>query len=210
MACAWLAEAFGDPPKIPPALAGEVGETRWDGVARMVRAGISSPLTTSVGRLFDAVAALCGLRASSTYEGQAAAELEAAAAPLESIRESGAYPMPLIAEGEAPVILDARETIRAIVADLASGAAPDAVSARFHLSLAGATASACALLAERHGTSTVALGGGAFQNRLLIERVAALLAAAGIRVLLPARLPPNDGAISYGQAAVAAATDALG
>jgi hydrogenase maturation protein HypF len=176
----------------------------------MIRAGLSSPLTTSAGRLFDAVAALCGLRAVSTYEGQAAAELEAAAAPLGSVRESAAYPMPLIAEGDAPVILDARETIRAIVADLASGAAADAVSARFHLGLAGATASACAALAERHGTSLVALGGGAFQNRLLLERVTALLEGRGLRVLLPLRLPPNDGGISYGQAAVAAATDAAG
>ncbi len=208
MACAWLAASFGDDPDVPAALAGQVDGGRWEGVARMVRSGLSSPLTTSAGRLFDAVAALCGIRARNTYEGQAAAELEAAAAPLGSVRESAAYPMPLIAEGDAPLILDARETIRAVAADLGAGARPDAVSARFHLALARSTASACADLAERHGTATVALGGGAFQNRLLLERVAALLADAGLRVLLPRRLPPNDGGIAYGQAAVAAALDA--
>ena len=211
MACAWLAAAFEeDRPPIPATLAGAVDEAMWRAIADMVRSGVSSPLTTSAGRLFDAVAALCGLRAEVSHEGQAAAELEGAAAQLGSVRDSGAYPMPLIADGEAPLILDARETIRAIVADLDAGARADAVSARFHLALAGATASACTALAERHGTGTVALGGGVFQNRLLLERTASQLADAGLRVLLPLRLPPNDGAISYGQAAIAARLDAEG
>ena len=101
--------------------------------------------------------------------------------------------------------LDARETVRAIVGDLASGASPAMVSARFHNGLADATTRAVTLLAQREGVQTAVLCGGVFQNRLLLERCVAGLAKTGLRVLFPQRLPPNDGAISYGQAAVAAA-----
>ncbi len=103
-------------------------------------------------------------------------------------------------------VLDARETVRALVADLERGASPATVGGRLHNGLANATAEACAREAERRGTSTVVLSGGVFQNRLLVERTLARLQEHGLRVLLPTRLPPNDGGISYGQAAVAAAT----
>jgi hydrogenase maturation protein HypF len=165
-------------------------------VAALCRSGVSAPLTTSMGRLFDAVAALCGLRGEVNYEGQAAAELEAAA----RLDERGSYPLP--PDGER---LDARETIRFLVADLEAGADAGQVSARFHNALAAATATACARLAEERGLDKVVLSGGVFQNRLLLERTGAALDAAGLRVLLPRRLPPNDGGIAYGQAAVAAA-----
>ncbi len=82
------------------------------------------------------------------------------------------------------------------------------VSARFHNALAEATAAACERVSAGTGLSTVVLAGGVFQNRLLLERTYERLAASGLRVLLPERLPPNDGAISYGQAAIAAALDA--
>jgi hydrogenase maturation protein HypF len=157
---------------------------------------VASPLTSSAGRLFDAVAALCGLRTRVNYEGQAAAELEAVADP----HEAGAYPLPL-RDGT----LDARETVQAVSRELAAGVPAAIVSARFHNGLAQATARACAEAAEGHATRTVVLSGGVFQNTLLLERTCAALAAAGLRVLVPRRLPPNDGGISYGQAAVAAA-----
>ena len=82
------------------------------------------------------------------------------------------------------------------------------MGARFHAALAHATAEACALIAARHGVEVAVLSGGVFQNRLLLERTAAELAAAGLRVLVPQLLPPNDGGISYGQVAVAAAVEA--
>jgi hydrogenase maturation protein HypF len=151
-------------------------------------------VTTSAGRLFDAVAALCGVRAEVNYEGQAAIELEATCAP----GEHGDYPLPF-ADG----VLDARETIRALMDDLAAGTLAGVVAARFHNTLARATAEACAARAD-----TVVLSGGVFQNRRLLESTASRLTDAGVRVLTPERLPPNDGGIAYGQAAIAAARSA--
>ena len=208
MACSWLAAALEtERPPIPAAFAGAVTEARWNAICDLNATGVASPLTTSCGRLFDAVAALCGLRDEVSHEGQAAAELEATAAGI-PVAPAEAYPLPVIAEGDAPLLLDARDPIRAIVTDLERGTDVGVVSARFHAGLAAATSAACASLAERHGVGTVVLAGGVFQNRLLLERTAATLAGSGLRVLLPLRLPPNDGAISYGQAAIAAQADA--
>jgi hydrogenase maturation protein HypF len=200
MACAWLvAAAEGDtPPPLPPALAGDVDEARWRAVASLARGGLAAPVTTSAGRLFDAVAALCGLRSTVTYEGQAAAELEAACDPL----ERGAYPLP-ITDG---FVLDARETIRAVARDAAAGVATGAIAARFHRALADALARACVEIAARSDTHVVVLSGGVLQNVRLLVGASARLEAAGLRVLVPERLPPNDGGIAFGQAAVAAAT----
>jgi hydrogenase maturation protein HypF len=197
MACAWIAEATGDAqPPIPRALEDRVEEQRWAAVARIAAQGVASPITTSVGRLCDALGALCGVRSEASYEGQAAIELEALADP----HERGRYEMPF--EGG---LLDARPAVLAAIAEIAAGASPQAVSARFHNTLAAATASACVEIARESGISLVALGGGVFQNRLLLEGAAAGIESAGLRVLTPERLPANDGAISYGQAAIAAA-----
>jgi hydrogenase maturation protein HypF len=193
MACAWLREALGELPPVPRALATSIEPRRWEAVGELAAHGTASPLTTSIGRLFDAVAALCGVRTRVNYEGQAAAELEAAADP----RERGAYPL--------AADLDARETVRAVMRDVAAGLPVAVVSARFHNAVAQATADACARAAESHGVDRVVLSGGVFQNALLLERTSEALAQQRLRVLVPERLPPNDGGISYGQAAVAAA-----
>ncbi|MGH7527901.1 MAG: carbamoyltransferase HypF [Gemmatimonadales bacterium] len=201
MACAWLLETGEGEPALPAGLDGVVEPARWQVVAELARSGLASPWTTSVGRLFDAVAGLCGVGTRARYEGQAAIELEALASP----GELDSYPVPLIEEPGEGLVLDARDTILAVSRDLAGGAAPSNVSARFHRGLATATASACDCLARRHGIETVVLSGGVFQNRLLLELTAERLMIAGIRVLAPVRLPPNDGGIAYGQAAVAGA-----
>ena len=202
MAAAWLAAALGceDPPP-PESIAREVEPERWEAICRLVTTGVASPLTSSAGRLFDAVAALCGLRTTVNYEGQAAAELEAIAEP----QRGRGYAATVIAEEDGPLVLDAREAVRDVVDDIGRGTASGLVSGRFHEALAAATSDACSLLASRRGTATVVLAGGVFQNRLLLERTAELLEAAGLRVLAPRQLPPNDGAISFGQLAVAAA-----
>ena len=93
---------------------------------------------------------------------------------------------------------------------LTAAGRPPAVAARFHNAVAAATAAACSDLAAEHGTEVVVLSGGVFQNRLLLERTVGLLGGHGLRVLVPERLPPNDGGISFGQVAVAAARSTLG
>ena len=207
MACAWLQEALGDE---PPPLAG-IEPKRWRAVALLARSGLAAPETTSMGRLFDAVAALCGIRAEIHYEGQAAIELEAAAEP----GDHGRYELPLTGgpghdarppAGTAGLVLDARPAVLAAAADIASGTAAGVVSARFHDGVAAATAEACARAASERGLGTAVLSGGVFLNRRLLEGTADALRAAGLRVLVPQRLPPGDGGIAYGQAAVAAAT----
>ena len=125
-------------------------------------------------------------------------ELEAAA----DAAEPGSYPL-RVHDG-ARAVLDPRETVQAIVGDLARGTPVALVGARFHNALAAGTARALAMLAEREGADTVVLSGGVFQNRLLLERCRERLAANGLTILVPRELPPNDGGISYGQAAVAA------
>jgi hydrogenase maturation protein HypF len=205
MACSWLAAARGGPCSVPGKLAGEVDPGRWDQVSRIAGSPAVSPETTSMGRLFDAVAALCGLRARVSYEGQAAIELEAAAGPP----DGSAYSLPLVDEGGLR-LLEPRGAILAVADDLASGVPVAMVAQRFHEGVALVTAGACAGAAERHGLEVVVLSGGVFQNRRLLERTAELLAAQGLRVLVPELLPPNDGGISYGQAAVAAARDRAG
>ena len=201
MACAWLTEAHGQAPARPRVLAGSVAPPAWRQVCELARTGVASPLTTSMGRLFDAVAALCGIRAEVNYEGQAAVELEARCDP----HERRAYTIALPAEGRGPLVMDARPAIVEIERDLNDGVAVPLVAARFHNAVAEATARACVLAAERGGTEVVVLSGGVFQNRRLLERTSSLLGAAGLRVLVPERLPPNDGGIAYGQLAAAAA-----
>jgi hydrogenase maturation protein HypF len=216
MACAWLVAAGAASDAPPATLRAAVDDERWQAVAELARSGTAAPTTTSVGRLFDAIAALAGLRARVTHEGQAAMELEAVADPS----EASAYPLPCshpasadadgrlapaVAAPQPPLRLDARPTILAALRDAELGTPAGMISARFHNALADATAAACAAIAEERAMNTAVLSGGVFQNRLLLERVAAALRATGLRVLTPRMLPPNDGGVAYGQAAVVAA-----
>jgi hydrogenase maturation protein HypF len=200
MACAWLSAAGNGDPELPEGLRGTVDPRAWDYIRQLSRPGTGSPVTTSMGRLFDAVAALTGIRAEVNYEGQAAIELEAACDP----GERGSYPVTLTAAGEL-VRIDPREMIRAVAADAAAGVSRGVIARRFHRAISGVTVDVCTRLAVAHGTELVVLSGGVFQNRLLLESVAGGLTTAGLRVLVPERLPVNDGGIAYGQAAVVAA-----
>jgi hydrogenase maturation protein HypF len=149
-----------------------------------------------MGRLFDAVSALCGVRTSVSYEGQAAIELEAACDPS----ERGAYAVEV-----AGGTIDPRGAIEAIASDVAAGVGTAVIAARFHNGVARATVEACSAAASAAGVDRVVLSGGVFLNRRLLEACIAGLEAAGLRALVPEKLPPGDGGISYGQAAVAAA-----
>ncbi|SDK65980.1 carbamoyltransferase HypF [Nonomuraea jiangxiensis] len=160
-----------------------------------------SPETTSAGLLFDAVAALLGIRDQTTYEGQAGVELEQHADP----GETGAYPA-AVTPGD-PLVVTAADLVRAAATDLAGGVDSHVIAARFHNGVAAAVAGACAALRDATGLSTVALSGSVFQNALLLEGTARRLLAAGFRVLRHVRVPPHDGGISLGQVAVAAARD---
>ncbi|MGI8801232.1 MAG: carbamoyltransferase HypF [Solirubrobacteraceae bacterium] len=185
LACAWLAEATGAEPAIPRTLRESVDPVRWRDVARLAR---TSPRTSSMGRLFDGVAALCGVRSVVNFEGQAAIELEALADPT----ERAAYPL--------DAALDPRELILAVDRDVEAGTPVALISARFHNAVALGTAAAL----RASGLDTVVLSGGVFQNRLLAARTLEQLG--GLRCLVPRLLPAGDGGISYGQAAVAAAS----
>lgn len=161
---------------------------------------ISGVLSSGAGRYFDAVAALCGLRLVSSYDGQAPAELEAAASPLPPCEP---FPFALIESPNRPLAIDLRSTIRALVRSLDEGASVPSVSARFHSTLAAAIARCCEELRSRGAPKIVALVGGCFQNLRLREETQALLESSGFEVLTNRRIPTNDGGISLGQAAIA-------
>jgi hydrogenase maturation protein HypF len=175
--------------------------TRWATVLAMANAEINSPLTSSAGRLFDAVAALLDIRDEVTYEGQAAIELEQLADP----DETGHYTA-TISDDDVPRIY-AVDLVRSVLIDRAGGVPPAVIAARFHHGVADLIVRTCERLRDRHDLNTVALSGGVFQNVLLLRRSTARLTAAGFNVLTHHQVPPNDGGISLGQAVVAAARD---
>ena len=194
MALAWARQAGG------PELAASVGAGLDDraGAVLGLATAPSTILTTSVGRLFDAVAALLGGRTRVTYEGQAAIELEALASGVR-IGAAPAYPVDQRWDG-GQLVVDPSPLIAALV-----GATPGPLgAAAFHESFGRATAEAAATLARTHGLETVALTGGVFQNARLTRIVATGLRAQGCEVLLHRNVPPGDGGVSIGQAAVAA------
>jgi hydrogenase maturation protein HypF len=198
MAWAWLIE-LGLEARMPPELRAGVPAQRRQAIARLIRSALNSPITTSAGRLFDAVAALCGVRTVVSYEGQAAIELEARAEPR---AHDGCE---FLVRVNDLIELDPAPAIERILDDRSAGEPVSAIAARFHTGFAKSTVLACTIAAEQTGIRRVVLSGGVFQNVLLLRQVHAGLAHAGLDVLLPARVPANDGGIAYGQAAVAAA-----
>jgi hydrogenase maturation protein HypF len=176
----------------------------WPHILTMARRGVNSPVTSSAGRLFDAVAAILGVRDAINYEGQAAVELEQLADPA----ERGSYAATV--RPDYPFRVQGHELVRAAAEELAAGVAPGLIAARFHGGVAGLITDGCLLLRERHGLSTVALSGGVFQNLVLLHTVTDRLEQHGFGVLVHSRVPCNDGGISLGQAVVAAAGERRG
>jgi len=201
MAVPYLAAAFpGGPPGWLEVF--QRHEEDWNEVAALARTGTASPATSSMGRLFDAVGAIVLGRDSVNYEGQAAVELEQAAGP--EVRSC--YEVNL--EGAGEFTVSGASIVRAVVEDVRAGVPKGVVAGRFHNTVGRIVLLSCLRAREMSdGLSTVALSGGVFQNVLLTERAADLLEAEGFRVLLHSRVPPNDGGISLGQAAIAGALD---
>jgi hydrogenase maturation protein HypF len=200
MALAWLRELYGDDAfDRPLPFLKDIPEGRREMVLEAAAKGVNAPPTSSMGRLFDAVAALAGLRNVVNYEGQAAAELEQAASP----DEEGAYEFSY--ENGKPLVVNAAPVIEAVVADARAGVAPGVIAARFHNGVAAMAADVASRLRDEYDLSAVALGGGCFQNITLLNQLVPTLEGAGFNVLIHERVPTNDGGLSLGQAAAALA-----
>jgi hydrogenase maturation protein HypF len=173
----------------------EDGEERL--LRQMVERRVNTPLTSSMGRLFDAVSALVGIRDEALYEGQAAIELEAAA----DLRAEGSYQfgMPSSENHE----IDPRPVFWAILDDIDSGIPPGVISIRFHRAVSQGIVSLGKEEAACVGARHVALAGGVFMNRLVLGATVRGLENAGLQPLTHVSLPMNDGAVSFGQAVVA-------
>ena len=165
-------------------------------------AGLNAPVTTSMGRLFDAIAALCGIRETVSYEGQAAIELEQIADETEQER----YHFSIVRKANG-WIYDWRSVVNGVILDAANGLPTGAISMRFHRALAALLVNAAELHRKETNCGLVALSGGCFQNELLLALGEAELRKRGFTVLINRLVPCNDGGISYGQAATAASID---
>ena len=173
----------------------------------MLERRLNAPLTSSMGRLFDAVASLAGVRDVVSFEGQAAIELEALATAQP---EGGGYPLEFEpTEGGCgmndPLVIDTRPLIRAVAADVADRTPSRDVARRFHTTVLEMIVSTCSRLRDATGTDAVVLSGGVFLNALLTREACRRLDREGFRVYRHRVAPPNDGGLSLGQLAVAAA-----
>lgn len=171
-------------------------------LSKMIAQGVNSPLTSSCGRLFDAVAAALNICADGiAYEGQAAIELEALCG---DVPQGPGYPFALLDHG-AVWVLDPAPMWEELFSDLADTVPAARIGARFHAGLAEAVVELSARIAAAHDIKAAALSGGVFQNRTLFEHVCNGLRARGLEVLSHRRVPSNDGGLAFGQAAAAAA-----
>ena len=174
-------------------------------VARMIERGINAPMTSSLGRLFDAAAAVVLNRRTVDYEAQAAIELEGIAEGESSRLERTEYALELRGGNEDLQTLDAGRLWRTLVGDLRKGVARPEIAARFHAGVAEGFIRAASSARERTGMNRVALSGGCMHNRRLTQLLRAGLEAEGFEVFAHRQVSPGDGGLSYGQAAVGAA-----
>jgi hydrogenase maturation protein HypF len=170
-------------------------------IARQIERKLNTPLTSSMGRLFDAVSALAGIRDEIDYEGQAAVELEMAAYN-EDLEDDQGYPCPIIAEGEMKIVPLA-DLLSTITEELTRGVSAGKISLKFHNTIARMTGEMCRRLADETGIDRVALSGGVFQNRLLLRKTVKRLEDSGFQVFTHRQVPCNDGGISLGQVVIA-------
>ena len=188
-----------------PAVTADMRPEERTVIAQQAKSGLNAPATSSMGRLFDAVAAIAGVCQRISYEGQAAVELEMQAHQYDLRARSCPYRFEVRREGGRYVI-DPTPVLESILSDVSHSKPTPEIAATFHQSVAETTANVCARISAETGIRTVALSGGVFQNRLLLASCMQLLRQAGLMVLVHTELPANDGCISLGQAVVAAHT----
>ena len=192
-------------------LLGGLDEQTRSVTATMIERGINSPRTSSMGRLFDAAAAILGICGQATYEGEPAIELEAATWRVldsESICPTGNMASFSVAESSRPDdchVLNSRPLFEALLEGIRAGVPAGRLALDFHVTIARASARIAREICAREGLDTVALSGGVFMNRLLLQLLTHELKDAGLAVLVPHSVPVNDGCIAYGQAAIARA-----
>jgi hydrogenase maturation protein HypF len=202
MAVSYLAHHFGrEFLKLDIPFLRQLNRPKVDLLLRMMDQGVNSPLTSSCGRLFDAVAALIGIRQQVNYEAQAAIELEMAMASPE---EDAAYPMKLVPDGDHWII-STRPLFEVLLDDLGQNVPVAAISRRFHNGLVEGFVKLATLLRKKTTLHRVCLSGGTFHNIYLSERLEARLSEAGFEVFTQKAVPAGDGGLSLGQAVVAAA-----
>lgn len=201
MAMSYLYQAYGEAAfTMDHPVARQLTDMEQGLFAGMLRRGINSPLTSSCGRLFDAVAALLNLRHKVSYDGQAAIELEAIA---ETALDEGSYSYKILFHADAPSQLDFSPMFPDILADIDAALQSAVIARRFHVTVASAATDICLHIADSTGLDRVILSGGVFQNRLLSEMVYTSMTKNGLQVFTHRLVPPNDGGIALGQAAIA-------
>ncbi|MDZ7699983.1 MAG: carbamoyltransferase HypF [Deltaproteobacteria bacterium] len=204
MAMAYLYEVFGDDCfNLPIPFVQKLDQQEAALILRMARKGVNSPLTSSFGRLFDAVSALIGLRNKIAYEGQAAIELEM----CQTQKEEGEYAWKIDQQGDRWV-MSVDETIRMVVDDLRKGTRRGMISRRFHRSVIKMLTAACQKVKEESGLNRICLSGGCFQNATLLSGLTTALEGSGFEVYSHVQVPTNDGALCLGQAVCAGLTHA--
>jgi hydrogenase maturation protein HypF len=199
MALSYLYTLFGEDFDLGGLPLGAVNPAEVEVIKQQLKKKINSPLTSSAGRLFDAVSALLGVRGKIDYEAQAAIELEMLAA---DDRKAKAYPFVINVE-EGKGVVGLRELWSALVSDVRDKTAAPLISLKFHKTIAEIAAEMCRLISKDTGIKQVALSGGVFQNRLLLRLTTAALKREGFEVITHRLVPPNDGGLSLGQAVIA-------
>jgi hydrogenase maturation protein HypF len=199
MAAVFLRAAYGEAMgKLDLAFVRRLDRTAWRLLSRAAELGLNSPPTSSAGRLFDAVGSLLGVRDHVDFEAQAAMELEALAVP----EPDRVYSVDLH-EQDGRTIVQTPDIIRGVVEDLLAEISAEQIGSRFHATLADVIVRTCGRLRERSGLDRVALSGGVFQNVRLLQLAVGGLRHAGFQVYTHHQVPPNDGGLALGQAAIA-------
>jgi len=202
MAAVYLARTYGDAfLEQDRVFVRQIEHPKWRVLSQMIAKNLNCPQTSSLGRLFDAVAAMMGLHREILYEGQAAIALEVLATRCPDPVTS----YPFVIQQGTPATLDVVPLIDAIVKDITQGVPAERIAKCFHLSIAQMLATACAEVRQQTGLTKVALSGGVFQNQLLLEQLITLLEEMAFEVFINRLVPPNDGGLSLGQIAIAAA-----